>query len=188
MTNTTTQTVTPWSLDTAHSQVGFGVRHMMISTVRGKFTAFEGTIHLDEDALENSSVEIEIDAASVDTANQDRDNHLRSGDFFDVESFPTLRFESRKVEQADGGLRVTGDLTIKDVTREVTLEAEELGRGTDPWGNPRVAFRAETTINRKDFGLTWNQTLEAGGVLVGTDVKISLDVQAIPAGDDADEG
>jgi polyisoprenoid-binding protein YceI len=188
MSATTTRTRQAWTLDTAHSEVGFGVRHMMISTVRGTFTAFEGTIHLDEDAIENSSVEVKIDASSIDTSNEDRDNHLRSEDFFDVENFPTLRFESRKVEEADGGLRVTGDLTIKDVTREVTLEAEELGRGTDPWGNPRVAFKAETTIDRKDFGLTWNQALEAGGVLVGSDVKLSLEVQAIPAADEAAEG
>lgn len=187
MSATTTQSRQAWTLDTAHSEIGFGVRHMMISTVRGKFTDFEGSIHLDEETIQNSSVEVEIDASSIDSANEDRDTHLRSADFLDVEQFPTLRFESRTVEEADGGLRVTGDLTIKDVTREVVLEAEELGRGTDPWGNPRVAFRAETTIDRKAFGLTWNQALETGGVLVGNDVKISLEVQAVPAGDGSDE-
>lgn len=182
----TTTTSRTWSIDPVHSQVDFGVRHMMISTVRGTFGELEGTIHLDEDDLTNSSVEVSIDAASIDTRNEDRDNHLRSGDFLNVEEHPTLRFKSRSVEPAGDGFVVQGDLTIRGVTREVTLEAEELGRGTDPWGNPRVGFRADTRINRKDFGLTWNQALETGGVLVGDEVKISLEVQAIPAGDDQD--
>lgn len=184
--STTTTTARTWSIDPVHSQVDFGVRHMMISTVRGTFGELEGTIYLDEDDLTNSSVEVSIDAASIDTRNEDRDNHLRSGDFLNVEEHPTLRFESRSVEPAGDGFVVQGDLTIRGVTREVTLEAEELGRGTDPWGNPRVGFRADTRINRKDFGLTWNQALETGGVLVGDEVKISLEVQAIPAGDDQD--
>lgn len=182
----TTTTSRTWSIDPVHSQVDFGVRHMMISTVRGTFGELEGTIHLDEDDLTNSSVEVSIDAASIDTRNEDRDTHLRSGDFLNVEEHPTLRFKSRSVEPAGDGFVVQGDLTIRGVTREVTLEAEELGRGTDPWGNPRVGFRADTRINRKDFGLTWNQALETGGVLVGDEVKISLEVQAIPAGDDQD--
>ena len=177
-----------WTLDPAHSQVEFGVRHMMISTVKGTFTELQGTLELDEDHIGNSSVEVEIDAASIDTRNEDRDQHLRSGDFFDVENHPSLTFRSTRVEKADDGLRITGDLTIRGETREVTLDAEELGRGTDPWGNPRVAFRAGTKIDRKDFGLTWNQALEAGGVLVGNEVSIELEVQAIPASDGSDEG
>lgn len=190
MSNATPETraVGTWTLDPVHSQVEFGVRHMMISTVKGTFTDLRGTLHLDEENAESSSVEVEIAAASIDTRNDDRDQHLRSADFLDAESHPTLRFASTGVEKAGTGLRIAGDLTIRGTTRPVTLEAEELGRGTDPWGNPRVAFRAETRISRKDFGLTWNQALETGGVLVGDEVSIELEVQAIPAGDDSDEG
>ena len=175
-------TATTWTIDPVHSQVEFGVRHMMISTVKGYFDV-EGTIHLDEDDFSASSVEVTLDAASVDTRNEDRDAHLRSADFFDVDNHPVLRFKgSPKGEGSEGdGFEVEGELTIRDVTRPVTLEAEELGRGTDPWGNPRVGFRAEGRISRKDFGLTWNQALETGGVLVGDEIRIQVEVQAIPA-------
>lgn len=176
-----------WTIDPVHSRVEFGVRHMMISTVKGTFSELEGTIHLDGDDLSRSSVEVEIDATSLDTGSEDRDQHLRSADFFHVEKHPTLRFVGRTVEPADDGFLITGDLTIRGETREVTLEAEKLGTGTDPWGNPRVGFRAETSISRKDFGLTWNQALETGGVLVGDNVDISLDVQAIPDSDGDEE-
>jgi len=185
--DTQTSTAQTWTLDPAHSQVEFGVRHMMISTVRGTFREMEGTLFIDEDDPGSSLVEVEIDAASIDTRNDDRDTHLRSEDFFAVESFPTLTFKSREVKQEGDELQIVGDLTIKDQTREVVLEGEELGRGTDPWGNPRVGFRAETAINRKDFGLTWNQALESGGFLVGDKVTISLEVQAIPAAEDSEE-
>ena len=186
MSTTTKETGTQaWTIDPVHSQVDFGVRHMMISTVRGTFGELEGTIHLNEDDVTDSSVEVTIDAASIDTRNEDRDGHLRSEDFFDVENHPHLTFNSTSVEEDGDGFLVTGDLTIRGETREVTLEARELGRGTDPWGNPRVGFSAETSVNRKDFGLTWNQALETGGVLVGDKIKISIEVQAIPADDDS---
>ena len=175
---------TAWTLDPVHSQVRFGARHMMISTVKGSFQDLEGTIHLHEEAFTDSGVEVTIDAASIDTGNEDRDEHLRSGDFLAVEEHPELTFRSTSVEGSPEDFRIHGQLTIRGTTRDVTLKGEELGRGTDPWGNPRVGFEASTSISRKDFGLTWNQTLETGGVLVGDEVKISIEVQAIPAGDD----
>lgn len=182
MSSSSTQAgTTTWTIDAAHSQVEFGVRHMMISTVKGYFPGISGTITLDEETPSASSVEVTLDAASIDTRNKDRDAHLRSGDFFDVESHPTLTFRSTSVERSGDDLTVVGDLTIRGVTRPVTLKAEELGRGIDPWGNPRVGFQARTTISRKDFGLTWNQALEAGGVLVGDEIRISIEVQAVPA-------
>lgn len=170
-----------WAIDPAHTEVEFSVRHMMISTVKGSFPGVEGIIELPGEDGAGASVDVTIDAASITTGNQDRDAHLRGEDFFHVEKWPSLRFRSRSVERKGDGFRVVGDLTIRDVTREVAFDAEELGRGIDPWGNPRVAFRAETRINRKDYGLTWNQALEAGGVLVGDEVRIHLEVQAIPA-------
>ena len=172
---------TTWNIDASHSTVGFAIRHMVFSKVRGRFSTYTGALHLDDD-LARSSVEVAIDAASIDTGTAQRDTHLRSPDFFDVEKFPQLRFRSTKVEDAgDGRLRVTGELTIRDVTREVILEAESGGRGKDPWGNERIGFVAKTSIDRKDFGLKWNQLLEAGGVLVGDRVDIELDVQAVQA-------
>lgn len=174
---------TTWTLDGAHSQVEFSVKHMMFTTVRGLFTKVKGTIHLDAETPEESSVEVTIDAASLDTRVEDRDNHLRSGDFFDVETYPTLTFRSRGVEGSLSGpgdtFRIVGDLTIRDVTREVTLEARFEGTGADPWGGTRAGFSAETSIDRRDFGLTWNQALETGGVLVGHEVRIDLQIQAV---------
>jgi polyisoprenoid-binding protein YceI len=172
-----------WTVDPVHSEIGFGVRHMMISTVKGSFTDLEGTIHLNEDDFSNSSVMVSIDAASIGTGSADRDGHLRSEDFLDVESHPAITFESTSVEGTPEDFKVHGKLTIRGETRTVTLEGEELGRGQDPWGNPRVGFKAGTKVSRKDFGLTWNQALETGGVLVGDEINISLEVQAIPASD-----
>jgi len=176
---------TTWRIDPAHTQVGFEVKHMMFAKVRGTFAAPEGTIHLGaEGAIEESSVEVSIDAASIDTGVEDRDKHLRSGDFLDVENHPELRFVSREVRPKGGHqLTLVGDLTIRGETREVELEVQSTGRGTDPWGNERAGFSASTTIDRRDFGLTWNQALEAGGVLVGHDVKIELEVQAVAQDD-----
>ena len=155
---------------------------MVVSKVRGRFTKFIGTVRLDDGDLSQSSIEASIDAASIDTGTAQRDTHLRSADFFDVDRFPELRFQSTRIEKLGGeGYRVIGDLTIRDVTREVVLEAEYAGRGKDPWGNERVAFAARTSIDRKDFGLGWNQVLEAGGVLVGDRVDIELDVQVVKA-------
>src|SRR5262245_59382612 len=170
-----------WNIDTTHTTVGFSIRHMVFSKVRGRFLKFTGAIQLDDD-VSKSWVEVTIDAASVDTGTAQRDNHLRSPDFFDVEKFPELRFRSTRVEDiGQGRFRVIGDLTIRDTTREVALDAEPAGRGIDPWGNQRVGFVAKASIDRKDFGLEWNQLLEAGGVLVGDRVDIELDVQAVKA-------
>jgi len=174
---------TAWTLDSTHSQVEFSVKHMMFTTVRGRFADAEGTIRMNPDSPSESSVEVTIDAASLDTGVEDRDNHLRSGDFFDVESYPTLTFRSRQVEgsfQSPGdSFKIIGDLTIRGVTREVTLDASFEGTGTDPWGGSRAGFSARTSIDRRDFGLTWNQALETGGVLVGHEVKIDLQIQAV---------
>lgn len=172
---------TTWKIDPAHTQVGFEVKHMMFAKVRGQFDAPEGQIHLGpEGALDESSVQVTIDAASIDTGVEDRDQHLRSGDFLDVDNHPELRFASREVRSGSGSdFTVVGDLTIHGETREVELAVESTGRGTDPWGNERAGFSASTTIDRRDFGLTWNQALEAGGVLVGHDVKIELEIQAV---------
>jgi polyisoprenoid-binding protein YceI len=168
-----------WNIDTSHSGVHFSVRHMVIAKVRGAFDRFSGTVELDEANPAASKVSVRIEAASIDTREEKRDTHLRSADFFDVENHPELTFTSTKVEKSDDGYRVTGDLTIRGITKEVVLEAESLGSGKDPWGNDRIAFSATTAVNRKDFGLTWNQALETGGVLVGEKIEIALDVQAV---------
>jgi polyisoprenoid-binding protein YceI len=177
-----TPSASTWAIDPAHTDVGFAVKHLMISTVRGRFGSVRGTIQLDEADLAGSSVEVEIDAASIDTRQEQRDAHLRSADFFDVEAFPLITFRSRAVQSAgDGRFKVIGDLTIHGVTREVTLDATDEGRGIDPWGNQKAAFAAETRIDRRDFGLGWNQALETGGVLVANEIRITLDVQAVRA-------
>jgi polyisoprenoid-binding protein YceI len=174
-------TTTTWQIDPSHSQIEFSVRHLMISNVRGYFTGIAGAIQIDANDLASSSVEVEIDAASIDTRNSDRDTHLRSADFFAVEEHPTLRFRSTGIQKKGGELEVAGELTIRGVTRQVLLRTEELGEAADPWGNQRVAFRGETKVNRKDFGLTWNQALETGGVLVGDEVRIVVEVEAFRA-------
>jgi polyisoprenoid-binding protein YceI len=175
-------TTNAWNLDTAHSGINFSVRHMVFAKVRGRFGARSGKVNLDPQDLTRSSVEVEIDSASIDTGVADRDNHLRSPDFLDVERFPKLRFKSTKVEKAGSErYRIHGDLTIRDVTREVVLDAEYGGQGKDPWGNQRVAFTATTSLDRGDFGLKWNQVLEAGGVLVGERIDIEIEVQAVEA-------
>ena len=171
-----------WNIDTTHSGVNFSVRHMVFAKVGGRFDRFSGTIAGDLDDLTGAKVAVDIEAASIDTGAADRDTHLRSGDFFDAEQFPTLRFVSQKIERAsDDHYLVHGELTIRDVTREVTLEVDYNGRGTDPWGNQRIGFSATTSINRRDFGLKWNQVLEAGGMLVGDRIDIGLEVQAVAA-------
>ncbi len=177
----TASTTATWELDPAHTQAEFEVKHMMFAKVRGRFSSIEGTLQLGPDGdIASSQVSASLKTASVDTGQSDRDVHLRSPDFFDAEQYPELKFESQSVAaNKDGSLTVTGDLTIKDVTRSVKLAVNETGRGVDPWGNARVGFTARTTIDRRDYGLTWNQALEAGGILVGTDVKITLEVQAI---------
>lgn len=175
-----TKTTTTYSIDKAHSEATFQVRHL-ITKVRGRFSDFEGTIEFDQQQPERSSVNVTIQAASIDTNERDRDTHLKSADFFDAEKFPTLTFRSTAITpKGDERFAVTGDLSIHGVTKPVTFDVTYLGKAKDPWGNERVAFEAEATINRKEYGLNWNATLETGGFLVGDEVKISLSVQAIP--------
>ena len=177
---TTDTTLTTWQIDPGHSEVGFAVKHLMISSVRGRFSGVKGTIVLDGEDVSRSSVEVEIDASTIDTREEKRDGHLRSPDFFDVEKHPTITFRSRRIEPiGDDRFRVTGDLTIRGVTREVVLEAVEEGRGGDPWGGERVGFSATGKIDRREFGLTWNQALETGGVLVSNDIKLSIEAEAV---------
>ncbi|MFT4258456.1 YceI family protein [Microbacterium sp.] len=165
-----------WALDPAHSEVTFSVRHMMISKVRGTFGVKSATITAPENPLE-AKVTASVDVASIDTKDEGRDAHLRSADFFDTEHFPTMDFVSTGVRIEDGDFLVDGDLTIRGVTKPVTFEVEFGGFGTDPWGNYKAGASAKTVIDREDFGLTWNAALETGGVLVGKDVTITLDLQ-----------
>jgi polyisoprenoid-binding protein YceI len=174
-----------WTLDPSHSVVEFSAKHMMITTVRGRFGTVEGKVELDEQDPRASTVEVEIGAAGIDTRAEQRDAHLRSGDFLDVENFPKLHFRSRRVEgswqSAGDRFRVVGDLTIRGTTREVTLDVTYEGAGRDPWGGDRVSFSADTKIDRRDFGLVWNVGLEAGGVLVSNEIRIHLEAQAVKA-------
>jgi polyisoprenoid-binding protein YceI len=172
-------TTTTWAIDPAHSEVGFSIRHMMVSSTRGRFSDVSGTITLDERDPARSGVAVQIGVASVDTREERRDAHLRSADFFDAETWPTIAFRSTKVEPLGGDrLRVSGDLTIRDVTRPVNFEAEYNGRGTTPWGTEVIGYSADLKLNRKDFGLTYNVALETGGFVVGDEVKIHLDIEA----------
>ncbi|AQQ52093.1 YceI family protein [Planococcus lenghuensis] len=170
------------NVDASHSSIGFTVKHMMISKVRGAFNSYEASVETKEKDLTDAAIEFKIDVASIDTGSEDRDNHLRSADFFDAEAYPHITFAATEVRPQSGDdYELIGDLTIKGVTRPVTFKAEFEGAGTNPWGQEVVGYSAETTINRKDFGLTWNQALETGGVLVGEDIKISVDIQASAA-------
>jgi polyisoprenoid-binding protein YceI len=169
-----------WQVDGVHSAVNLTVRHMVITKVRGHFKTWSAKLALDTADLSKAAVEVDIEAASIETGVADRDTHLRSPDFLDAAKYPTLRYRSRRVEAVSKErLRVVGDLTIRDVTREVVLDVEYGGQGKDPWGNTRVGFTATTSLNRKDFGLTWNQALETGGVLVADRVDIEIELQAI---------
>jgi len=171
---------TIWQIDPAHTLVEFAVKHMMFTTVKGRFGGVHGTIVDDAADPSRSSVEVEIDAASIDTREEKRDAHLRSPDFLDVESYPTITFKSSRAEHAGPDrLRVVGDLTIHGTTREVVLDTTINGRGTNPFGLEVAGFTGETTINRRDFGLNWNMALEAGGVLVGDTVKILIEIEAV---------
>jgi polyisoprenoid-binding protein YceI len=172
--------ITTWNVDPTHAELAFAVRHLMLSTVRGRFGAVTGTVKVDESNPANSKIDVTIEVSSIDTRQEMRDNHLRSADFFDVENHPTLHFVSKKVDgDVKGEFKVVGDLTIRGTTREVTLDVSLQGEGKDPWGNERAGFEAKGKINRSDFGLTWNQALEAGGVAVGDEVKISIDVELV---------
>ncbi len=170
-----------WQIDPQHSSAQFAVRHMAISTVRGAFSKVSGTLVLDEKDITKSSVEVSIEVSAVDTREPDRDKDLRSERFFDVAHYPTMTFKSKKVEQiAPGRLKVTGDLTIRGTTKEVVLDVDgPTAPVKDPWGNQRLAATATTKINRQDFGVKWNATLDNGGVVVGDDVNITIDVELI---------
>ena len=168
-----------WEIDVSHSAVHFFVRHMVISKVHGRFARWSGTIHLDEADLTRSSVEVSIDASSIDTQVADRDAHLRSADFLDVARYPTLTFRSKRIEKAGDRYRVSGDLDLHGVVREVTLDAEFAGTGKDPWNNERAGFSAGASIDRREFGLVWNAALETGGVLVGEKVEIAIELEAV---------
>ncbi len=171
---------TTWTVDPAHTHVEFAIRHMMIATVKGRFGAVAGTVLLDEAQPGKSAVNVTIDVASIDTREAQRDGHLRSADFFDAETFPKMTFRSTRVERtAADRFKVAGELTIRAVSRPVVLDVTAEGRGKDPWGNERAGFSASGAIKRSDFGLTWNQTLETGGVLVGDEVKISVDAELV---------
>jgi polyisoprenoid-binding protein YceI len=171
-----------WVLDAEHSTVGFAVKHMMVTDQKGAFDTFSGTIELDDKDITKSTVNVTIDPASVNTKNKKRDDHLRSPDFFDAAKFPKMTFVSTKVEKAkDGGLLVTGNLTIRDVTKPVTLTVAPLSdEFKDPWGGSHRGTTATATVNREEFGLTWNKALEKGGFVVGKDVKIELQVELLP--------
>jgi polyisoprenoid-binding protein YceI len=172
-----------WHVDPAHSSVEFEVKHMMIATVRGRFREFEGTIEAAED-IADSRVYGVVKTGSIDTNEPDRDAHLRSADFLDTDTYPESRFESTRIEPLGGPrYRVVGDLTIRDVTREVQLEATVEGAERDPWGNDRVGVRLRGTIDRNDFGLRWQRILETGGFLVGDEVRLAVDVSAVKAED-----
>lgn len=173
-------TTTTWTLDPMHVEVGFAIRHLMISTVRGRFGSASGTIEFDETNPANSKIDVSIDVASIDTRQEMRDNHLRSADFFDVANHPVMHFVGKTIDgDVKKKFKVVGELTIRGITREVTLDVENEGMTTDPWGNQRVGLSATAKINRSDFNLTWNQALEAGGVVVGEEVKLSIDAEFI---------
>jgi polyisoprenoid-binding protein YceI len=173
-----------WQIDPNHSSAQFAVRHLAISTVRGAFTKVNGTVQLDDKDISKSSVEVTIDAASVDTRVEARDKDLRSDHFFDVEKYPTITFKSTKVQQIEPGkLKVTGDLTIHGVTKAVVLDLEgPTAPVKDPWGNQRAAVNATTKVNRQDFGVKWNATMDGGGVVVGDDVAITIDAEMVLKG------
>jgi len=166
-----------WSIDIAHSSIGFVVKHMVIAKVRGQFKDYEGAIHFNENNLTAGSAEFTVQMGSIDTENEKRNNHLMSADFFDVEKYPTMTFKSKSVSGSTENFQIVGDLTIKDITKEVTFNCEYYGTITDPWGNLKSAFSAQATINRQDFNITWNKVIEAGGVVVSDEVKIEIELE-----------
>lgn len=169
-----------WVVDGSHSEVGFSVRHMMIATVKGRFTKVEGTLEFDPENIAAATFEGKIEAGSIDTRDENRDNHLRSADFFDVENNPYLTFSNTKVTKVDGNeFTLVGDLTIRGTTKQVTLAAEFAGVNVDPWGNTKAGFSATAKISRKEWGLNWNAALEAGGVLVSDEVKLIVDLEVL---------
>jgi polyisoprenoid-binding protein YceI len=173
-------TLEKWEIDSSHSGIHFSVRHLVIAKVRGKFTRWTGALLAEDGDFGRAALDVVIDATSIETGVADRDTHLKSADFLDVASHPEITFKGKRVEKrSDERLRVVGDLMIRGVTREVVLDVEYAGRTKDPWGNERAAFAAKISIDRKEFGLTWNQVLEAGGVMVGERVDIEIEVEAV---------
>ena len=171
-----------WKIDPSHSNVEFAVKHLMISTVKGHFADVEGEIVIADDEPTRSSVKATLKAASIDTRTGQRDDHLRSADFLDATNFPELTFTSTRITGDASEFKVVGNLTIRGVTREITLEATNEGSGKDPWGGERIGFSAKTKLDRREFGLTWNQAIEAGGVVVGNEVKVSIEIEAVKQG------
>ena len=169
-----------WEIDSSHSSVHFSVRHLVIAKVRGTFGRWSGTVQAPDGDFSKATVNVTIDASSIDTGVEDRDAHLKSADFFDAANFPELRFAGKRVQPRSlSEIDVIGDLTIKGITREVVLRVEQHGQAKDPWGNVRAAFSAKTSIDRKDFGLAWNQVLESGGLMVGDRIEIEADIEAV---------
>ena len=169
-----------WVIDPVHSEINFSARHMMISTARGRFEKFSGTVNFDEANPAKTTVDVQIEAASVNTKEAQRDGHLKSPDFFDAANYPYLTFKSKRVNVVDSQhAKLVGELTIRNVTKEVTLDVEYSGQAKSPWGTTSAGFSAQAKINREDWGLTWNQALETGGVLVGKDITISIDVEIV---------
>ena len=174
--------MTKWSVDTSHSSIDFQVKHMMVTKVKGTFGSFNANVEAETlEDLTNATISFDIETATIDTKNTDRDNHLKSADFFDVENFPSITFQSTTITKSGDDYKITGDLTIKEVTKPTTFDIEYNGKGTNPWGVEVYGFEGETKINREEFGLTWNASLETGGVLVGKDVKISITMEVNPA-------
>lgn len=176
------QNRTVWKLDPAHTSVEFSAKHMMITTVRGRIADVEGTIIVDKANPSNSSVEAVMKTASIDTRSEQRDQHLRSADFLNVEKFPEISFKSTRIAGTKDEFKLTGELTVSGVTKDVTLDVTSEGEGKDPWGGDRIGFAATGKIDRRDFGLTWNQALETGGVLVANDIKLNIEAQATKQG------
>ncbi len=173
-----------YAIDPVHSRIGFAVRHAMVSKIRGSFDEFDGSGFFDADVPSNSRLQLTIKVDSIDTRNPDRDAHLRTNDFFDMENYPEITFTSTSVEATgDDEFLVTGDLTVRGVTKPVTIDFEHTGAATDPFGNKRVGFEGKTEVNRKDWGINWNATLDAGGVMIGDKVTLEFDVEAIRSDD-----
>jgi polyisoprenoid-binding protein YceI len=172
-------TKTQWKLDPAHTLVEFSAKHLMITTVKGRIADVEGAIYIDENNPSKSTVEATLNAQSIDTRTDQRDNHLRSADFLDVEKYPQIKFRSTRVEGGREEFKLTGDLTIRDVTRPITLDVKFEGQQKDPWGGERIGFSATGKFDRRDFGLTWNVLLETGGLTVGNDIKVAIEVEAV---------
>jgi polyisoprenoid-binding protein YceI len=169
-----------WAIDSVHSEINFSVRHMMVSTVRGRFEKFSGSINFDEAQPARTTVDLQIEAASVNTREAQRDGHLKSPDFFDAEKYPYLTFKSKRIDMVEGHhAKLVGNLTIRDVTKEVVFDVEYAGQAKSPWGTTSAGFSAQTKINREDWGLTYNQVLETGGVMVGKDITLNVEVELV---------